>query len=494
MEDTRRTIAKNAGSLMLAQIITWSLALVSMIFIPRYLGVANTGKLQLAGSLWAIMAIFISFGTEILLTKEIARNPEKTGELIGTSNVLRSLLFFIGFVIIALFSHLAGYPQETIYIIYVIGIGNLFIQIAGSYQATLLGLEKMGFYSMSDVVTKAFSTIITVILLLMGYGVFMVAFIMVLSGIVSLLIQYFAVKRFQTLKTKFRWERALWMLKAGFPYLMITIFLVLYNQVDVVVLSLILNEEALGWYGAADRLFGTLLFIPTVFITAVFPALTRMYSDGSNLIIKLVQKSFDLLLILSIPIGLGVIVVANPIAVLLFGEEFAKTGPVLATYGVVLIFTYQNVLIGRYFISIDRQNTWTVVMAVATVATIPLDLLFVPMFEELFGNGAIGGGVSFIITEAGMLAVGLWLLPRNTLGRENAWLAVRTLMAGGVMVAVAWPLRYTFILIPVVAGVLTYLTSIIILRVIPSEDWALLRSVGKNLLTRLRKPKSELPA
>jgi O-antigen/teichoic acid export membrane protein len=216
-----------------------------------------------------------------------------------------------------------------------------------------------------------------------------------------------------------------------------------------------------------------------------------MYADGSNLLIKLIQRSFDLLLILSIPIGLGVIVVSNPITVLLFGEEFANSGPVLAMFGVVLILTYQNVLVGRYFISIDRQNTWTVVMAVATVATIPLDLFFVPYFQEMYGNGAIGGGVSFIITEAGMLLAGLWMLPRGTLGWNNAWVAVRAFLAGGGMVAVAWPLRNTFILIPIAVGALVYLVIIFALRVVPKEDWNLLYSMVQSILGRIRKQKLE---
>jgi len=494
MNTTRRTIAKNASFLMLAQLGTWLLTMVNLVFLTRYLGAEDVGRIHLATSIWAIMGLVVELGTELLITKEVARAPEKLAELIGTSIVLRVIAFVIGFGLVAQYTYTVEYGPITTSVIFVIGISSLVSQIGGNYQAALQGLERMEFFSLSDVTAKTITLFLTIIFLVQGYGVLTIAFITIVGALVNMIIPFIAVKRMQSLRFKFRWSQALWMLKASFPYLLISIFLVLYVQMDVVILSLLLNEEAIGWYSAADRLFGTLLFIPSVFITAVFPALSRMYTDGSGTAIKLIQKSFDLMLILSIPIGLGTILVSHSTVILLFGEEFSNSGQVLAVLGVVLIFTYQNVLIGRYFISIDRQNSWTVVMAVATIATIPLDLIFVPFCQARFGNGAIGGAVSFVITESGMLITGLFMLPRKTFGLNNVWVAARAGIAGAVMMVVTWPLRHMFILIPILVGGITYLVLILGLRVIPEEDWLLLKSMSRNILARFRKPKSELPA
>src|SRR5262249_21709501 len=158
----------------------------------------------------------------------------------------------------------------------------VFTGIAGSYQAALQGLERMEYYSLSDVLSKAVTTIATIFLLLMGYGVVMVATIMILGGLIGWGVQHYAVRRFQPLRFHFKWPGAVWMLKAGFPYLLISGFLAIYTQIDVIILSLILDEKSIGWYGAASRLFGTLMFVPTVFITAIFPVLSRLYVSGSG--------------------------------------------------------------------------------------------------------------------------------------------------------------------------------------------------------------------
>lgn len=493
MNDTKRTFAKNAGFLMASQLITWALAILLTIFLPRYLGVVNMGILRLAISIWAIVGIIIVFGTDILLTKEIARDRTKTSELISTSIISRIFLFFVCAVLVAIYSKIAGYSYELIKIITIIGVSTFFVQVAGPFQAGFQGFERMEFNSLSDILSKAVTTIVTIVLLFLGYRLAMVALVLTLGSIISLIYLYLSLRKLYPLHFEFNWSKAFWILKMGFPYLLVSGFLVLYTQVDIVILSLILNEESIGWYGTASTLFGTFMFIPTVFITAIFPILSRAYTDSSDSLLKLIQKSFDLLLLLGVPIGLGISVISSPIVILLYGKEFANSGPILALMGIVLIFTYQNTLLGRYFISIDRQNTWTIIMAVATVVTIPLDLVLVPLNQKLFGNGALGGAISFIITELGMLVVGILLLPRGTLGMRNVWVAARTLLAGLLMAAVADRLKNTFILIPIISGAATYLVMILLLRVVPKEDWTLIRLTTENLLSRFRKRKPEFP-
>jgi O-antigen/teichoic acid export membrane protein len=278
------------------------------------------------------------------------------------------------------------------------------------------------------------------------------------------------------------------MIQASLPYFLSGVFLVVYMQVDIVIISLFVSERAVGWYGTADQLFGTFLFIPTVFMAAVFPALSRLYASASDNLPHLMRKSFDLLLLLGVPIGLGVLVIADPLVVLLFGPDFAPSGPILAIMGIVIILTYQNMLVGQFLISTDRQNAWTIVMAVATVATIPLDVLLIPWCQATFGNGAIGGALSFVITELGMIVAGLVLLPPGSLDRSNVWSAARVLIAGGVMAAGVWWWRQSFIAVPIAVGAVIYVALVLLLRIIPREDMELMRgAISQQLSAIIRK-------
>jgi O-antigen/teichoic acid export membrane protein len=230
-----------------------------------------------------------------------------------------------------------------------------------------------------------------------------------------------------------------------------------------------------------------------VVMAAVFPALARRYAAASEgeasawePLYRATRRTFDMLVVLSIPIGLGVLVVADPLVVLLFGQQFVNSGPILALMGIVLILTYLNMLMGQFLISMDRQNSWTVVMAIAAVATLPLDLWLIPLCDRLYGNGGIGGSLSFIIIEGGMVMAGLAMLPRGVLNRSNGWLAARALMAGLAMVAGTWWARDLFLGIPVALGILIYTALAWLLRLVQREEIELARDLIQRVAGRLR--------
>ncbi|MCA9930918.1 MAG: polysaccharide biosynthesis C-terminal domain-containing protein, partial [Anaerolineales bacterium] len=212
----------------------------------------------------------------------------------------------------------------------------------------------------------------------------------------------------------------------------------------------------------------------------------RMYTTDTHSLSRLMSKSFNLLLILSVPIGLGLIVVADQLVVLLFGPEFVNSGPVLAMFGLVLILTYQNMLLGQFLVSTDRQNKWTVVMIVAAIVTIPLDLTLIPWCVQTFANGAVGGAAAFVITEAGMMIAGLSLLPKGSLTRANASMAVRILLAGLTMFAAASLVRESFIAVPILVGAIVYGLLARLLRAVADEDVTLLLEIAQRLRSRIR--------
>ncbi len=480
----KKSIAKNTAILMGSQLTTWSLTLLLTIFLPRYLGAEGIGKLQFATSLWMIVGMLIAFGTGTLLTKEIARAPQRTAELLGVVMVLRILFFGVGYVAIIALLRWLEYPTVTINVVCIIGIANLIDQFATAFQAALQGLEEMRILSIGNIVGKTIDTIFGVLLLLTGWGIYAIAALLIVSTTVRLLVQMVYLNRLHRLRLTFGMSTLWRMSTAGLPYLMSSIFLVGYLQMNVLIISFLLNEEAIGWYSAADRLFNTLLFIPTVFMMAIFPVFSRMMISDGDQLRRLMSKSFDTLLLLGVPIGLGVTIVAGPIVTTLFGAEFVNSGPILAVEGVALIFMYQNVLLGQYLISIDRQNLWTVVMAVATFVLIGLDLLLIPWSHALWDNGAIGAALAYGITEFGMVIAGILLLPKGTLGRGNLWSAIRIFAAGGLMCAVAWGLSTFFIVVPIIAGAAVYLVMILLLQVLPKEDYNLLLNAIQGVLQR----------
>src|SRR5689334_13652732 len=113
-------VIKNASILMTSQLVTWALALLLTIFLPRYLGAAGVGEFAIANSIWAIMGMLIGAGIDTLLTKQIAREPDRTPQLVGTALVVRTCFFILSCGVVAIYIQFMALPSSTATIIWII--------------------------------------------------------------------------------------------------------------------------------------------------------------------------------------------------------------------------------------------------------------------------------------------------------------------------------------------------------------------------------------
>jgi O-antigen/teichoic acid export membrane protein/Mrp family chromosome partitioning ATPase len=435
---------------------------------------------------------------DTLLTKEIARAPESSGQSLSTSLFLRLPFYILGFGGVAMWSWVSGYSADLTTLIIIIGISHFFWQCAFAFRATLEGLEQAKYISYAEIFSKLFNTVVALTLLFMGFGVVAIALVIVGVAFVHAAIQWVNLRQFARLNWRIDWLFARRMLRLGVPYMLSALFLAAYLQADAIIMERLLDDEAVGWYSAADSLFGTMLFVPTAFMGAVFPVLSRRYTNDRDSLPNIVQRSFNLMMVLGVPIGFGLAVIAQPLVLLIFGEAFRQSGPILAVLGIVVLLMYLTILLGKSLISADRQNAWTTIMVIATFATFGLDLVLIPLCDRLFGNGAIGGALAYVVTESGMVIAGLILMPKGTFGWSNFWVTLRAVAAGLLMVGAVWIVRDQFLLIPILIGALTYGGFAFLFNLFPKEDLRLFYQlipvrIRRRLASRLRKP-NELPS
>jgi O-antigen/teichoic acid export membrane protein len=218
----------------------------------------------------------------------------------------------------------------------------------------------------------------------------------------------------------------------------------------------------------------------------IFPTLTRRFAAGQDHLRQAVRPIFNIMLALSMPIGLGLLALAEPIALLLYGEAFRPTGAVLAVMGLVLICTYLNTVLSQLLIAAERTAVLNIIMIAATVATLPLDFVLVPWTDQAFDNGALGGALAYTITELGILVAAIMTLPKGTLSAQNWRVAVLTGVAGMGMVAAIWWLRATaFFLLGVPLGAVVYIGLVLAFRALPNEEMTLIKEALVKVLERL---------
>ncbi len=485
---------------MTSQLTTWTLSVVAAVVIPRYLGAELVGRLHLANSLWALGLVVTAFGMNLALVKAVARDQTRIGPLLATSIAARLGIYIP--VTIAIFGYalVADYSNELLVLLAIVGLGAAVQAVISSVTSILKGLDRVGAMSLANIVGRFLFVVGAVAFLMLGYSIYVVAAIGGIGFLTTVVLQLRALQSVRrelgdtsSLSVDLTSIRSL--LTESLPYFWITVFIVAYLQIDTIIISLVVErDEVLGWYSVYDRLGGTLLFVPTVFMTAVYPTLTRLYDDagganGPEKHNRLTQKSFRILLLISVPAGFGIATIARPLIELLYGSDFTNAAPVLAVGGIVTSLTYLTTVLGMFLISMDRQRQWTRFIALGVALTIPLDLLLVPYFEANFDNGAIGGAVTYVITESVILMGAIYLLPRGALGPSSLWYAIRVTAAGLVMVAAIYPIRELNLALPIAVGAVIYVLMVLVLGLIDQEDRRLV-SDNVPVLSR-RKVRSE---
>ncbi len=485
-----KKIAKNMGMMVASQLTTWSIAFILAIFLPRYLGATGIGELSIANSIWMIVSVLITFGMDVHITKMVARHPEKTAEVLGTSLVIRFTFFILSCILVSLYLFFVRYSPRIIEITAIVGLSYLFGTVSGALSSVLIGLERMGLTSISSVINRVLTTTISLLMIFLGYGVYAIAAV---SSIVLpfniLFTGYFILQQYKKIPLRFSMKEAKAMLHLSAPYLVTGMTLTAYQQIDTLFIASLVDTKTVGWYNTAVGLFSTLMFLPVAFGTVIFPALSRSYVAAQEKLLLIARRSIDLMFLFSIPIGMGIMVIAKPLILLLYGPDFIASSAILATLGIVLIFTYLNTLLGQLLISTDRTGKWNIVMIGATLLTIPLDLVLIPWTRDALQNGALGGALSFLITECCMVIGAVFLLPKGTLQWSNVRTATLSLISGLLMVSTSWWFRDNLMVVSIIVGALTYSVSVLLLRIIPHDDMLLLKGMIMNIINQLRRKK-----
>ena len=475
------------STLLGAQVITWLMASSVTVVVPRLIGPESVGESQLALSIWAVGLTTVTLGTNTLVMLQVARQQHADRFELGPPLVARLVGYVIAWIPLGGFVLIAGYGGDVISLFVIYGFSTLVLTIAELARASLTGLEHFAAVARADVISKVVMAALMITAAVTTEDVRVVAAALALSGVVSAWLLFRDLHASASISYSRSLRGAWGAVRASAPYFTIGVAVVLYMQLDVVLMSFLVSDIEIGWYGLADTLFSTLLFAPSILMTALFPRQAREHVENPAAALETLEQGFRTLMIAAVPIGLGIMVVAHEVVDLLYTDEFAGTGAVFAVYGVVLMLMFETILLGQHSISIGRQNFWCILMVIGVVMTLPLDLVFVPWADDRYDNGAIGGALSYVVTESMMLIAALWKLAPGLVSKRSAVRLAKCAAAGTAMVCACWPLRERSLPLTIVVGGIVYATVLTLTRPFDESERDVFRRVTSKFSGRLRR-------
>ena len=466
-------VIKNAAFQVGSQAVTWLFAWVLLIYLPRYLGDEGFGRLFFAISFALIASIFLNLGVNTFLMREVARKPEEAPKLLANALSLKAALSLVVYAAMMLVVRTIGVTAEAVTATDIVGLGFVIGSFGQTFTCYLQAEQRGREPAVALVVEKAITTAGSVALLLAGHGLVAVAWMHLAGYVASTVITGIALYR--TIPFELAWDRVVMkrVLLGAAPFLIWIVFGEIYVRIDVLMLTIMSGDEVVGWYGAAFRLYGTMLFVPNIFMTSVFPAIARKFAKPGEEANVATRRTLNLMLLVAIPIGLGMTLVAAPVVELLFGlEQFAHSVENLRIFGLSMVFVCIDVVLGSVLIANDKQKQWSYAAIGAAALNPVLNLALIPWAQARLGNGGYGAAIATLATEIFMMVVAFKLLPKGVFDRASRVTALKASLAGAFMMIAVTPMEALGLVPVILGGAVAYGVAVLALRVLPKEDMA----------------------
>ncbi len=475
---SRARLLRNMVVLAGSQVVTWTMSFAWTLVIPRALGPASMGLLVLNWSAIGVITVLAGLGTKVLLVREIAADRSRAPQLLGAAFYLRAMLLLPALGVTLLYVRVGGFDSQRTLFIVLAYAATVVVLFTEPVQAAFQGIERMEYLALGDVLIKTLGAVGAILLVLLGHGALsLVVLALALNGAV-LVLYVPLIRRYVRLDLRFRWPSVVRLFRDSMAFWAFAVFFTLYLWIDAILLAVLAPSEVLGWYGLPTKLFGTLMFVPIIISTAWLPRLSAAFRRSPSAFWSTARPALEMVLLLSLPIGVGAALVAAPLINLLYGRGYEQSIPVFIVLACTSIPMYLNIVVNQVLVASRRQNVWTLVMVGASIVNPALNLLLIPHFQRANHNGAIGAALALLLTEALIMCAGLTLV-RKVLTWDLGKRLIRGLLATGTMaLAVVLVQRFPLV-VQVGTGALSFGVVAVALRLISVREvkdmFALLR-------------------
>lgn len=410
--NTIQRIAKNAGTLLFSKMLSRLLAFFYIMYTARYLGAKGFGVLSFALAFTGIFGVFTDLGLGQLTIREVARKKSLAGIYLSNVSVMKVILVALTFGIIALVINLLGYPEQTIWVVYIITLSVIFNAFTGTFNSIFQAFERMEYVSFGQILNSVLMFVGVIFAIRQGFNIIGFASLFLISSIIVLALSFVMLRwKFRNpAHIAIRWNQGInwsfWKptIREALPFGLSAIFVTIYFWIDSVMLSLMKGNEIVGWYNAAYRLIFGLMLIPTVSVASIFPVMSRHFKSEKSLLKQEYEIAFKHLFVTAIFILIFGFLFAEKTIIIIYGTGYLPSIIAFQVLIWVIPVIFLTYLFGNFLAAIDKQKIVTMIAGANAGLNVVLNMLLIPKL------GFIGASMATVLTEAlGLVLMGSYI-------------------------------------------------------------------------------------
>jgi len=483
------SFSKNTVYLLLAYIIQKVLAFFYFIFLARYLGADGMGKYSFALSFVAIFSVFLDFGFSVVLTRETAKNKEKSSEYLSNNLTLKIILsFFIYFLIIVLIN-LLKYPLLTKQVVYLAGLMMILQSLALTCYCTLRGWQNLRYESLGIIFNQIIYIGFGFLFIFLKFPLPILILPLIFGSIFYFLYPLFIIKKLK-IPIRFSFDKKIfsYFFKIALPIVLAIVFANIFSQINTVLLSFLSEDKFVGLFSTAFRIPQALLFIPLAFGTSTFPAFSYYYANAKEFLDKVFGRVVFYLTILALPILFAGIILAEKIILLIYGQEFSGSTLALKILLVGLVFMFLDFPFSSLLTAADRQKFNAVSRGLALTINVILSFILIP--KLLHYGASLAYTTSFFVFFILQL---IWVqkvvkIDLKYLGKKLFLILLSTLLMSGIIFFLKDKIH---IILIIFVSFISYLIAIYLLKALDKHDLKEIKDLFIKSLIKKEPPSIE---
>jgi len=374
------------------QFLIYVFPLATATYVSRILGAENIGIYSYSYSIVSMFMLVAMLGVSNHGNRSVARVRDDKEEL---SKTFWSIYYFqliitsclCLFYLIFLFVYTGD--NGSIFVLQFISLLSVLMDINWFY----FGLEKFKITITKSLMIKVLSFICILLFVRKPNDLWIYTIIMGGATFLSNLYLVILLKKFIFFK-KINIREIFANLKPCLILFIPVLAYGVYRVMDKIMIGNIASELELGFYENAEKIINIPIMVITALGTVMLPHMTNLFTKNSTECKTKIYASMKLALLLATISAATLILMGEDIAVVLFGNEFLKSGKLIRLLSIVILpSAWANVIRMQFLIPTKSDQVYIVSTILGAIINFICNLILIPIY------GAYGACIGTIIAE-----------------------------------------------------------------------------------------------
>ena len=403
-------IAKNASWIIICRIVQSMLNLAVTMITARYLGPSNYGLITYASSIVAFIVPLVQLGLNCILVQEFVDSPSDSGKTIGTATILCTISSILGVIGIWAFTSIVNRGETDTIIVSVLYSVSMFFQMTEMIQYWYQSKLISKYVSVVSLISRTIVSVYKIYIVIAGKNIYWFAIVNSLDYFIISICLFAIYFRLSGPKLTFSLAKSKRMLAKSKHFIIAGLMVSVFGQTDRIMLKLMIDDAASGYYSAAITCAGMTVFLFSAIIDSFRPVIFEHKKNNNESYKKNTILLYSIIIYIALAQSILLTIAAKPIIWLLYGEAYAPATEVLRIVTWYSAFSYIGSARGIWFLAEGKQKYIWITNAIGAIINVIGNFMLIPTL------GPCGAALTSVITQIfANFIIGLLITPiRNS--------------------------------------------------------------------------------